>query len=136
MISWPGKITPRMDTEHLASTIDLWPTIASLVGTDCPKDLPGINLTNDDAVQKRSTVFGEQYNHDIADVDDPTRSLEHRWVIDGYWKLIAPDNRNLPDDNTELYDLRHDPNEENDLASSDGQRVESLLSKLNVWWKP
>ena len=136
MISWPGKITPRMDTEHLASTIDLWPTLAGLLGTPHPDDLPGINLTDDAAVKKRSTVFGEQYNHDIASVDEPTRSLENRWVIDGHWKLIAPDPRNRAGAKPELYDLQHDPNEETSLANTDPKRVAELLDKLDTWWKP
>jgi hypothetical protein len=34
-----------------------------------------------------------------------TRSLEHRWAIDGWWKLIAPDPRNRPNAKPELYDL-------------------------------
>ena len=136
MISWPGKIVPRMDTEHLASTIDLWPTLAGLLGTSHPDDLQGINLTDDAAVKERSTIFGEQYNHDIASVDEPTRSLEHRWVIDGYWKLIVPDAHNLPNSMPELYDLQHDPREEKDLAKSDPERVERLNAKLNAWWQP
>ncbi|MGB7324678.1 MAG: sulfatase [Rubripirellula sp.] len=136
MISWPGHITPRMDTEHLASTIDLWPTIAKLLGTKHPDDLSGINLTNEATVANRSTVFGEQYNHDIASVDEPTRSLEHRWVIDGYWKLIAPDPRNLPDAKAELYDLEHDPNEKQDLAAKNPERVADLSKQLDQWWKP
>jgi uncharacterized sulfatase len=31
MISWPGKLKPRLDQEHLASTVDLWPTLAALL---------------------------------------------------------------------------------------------------------
>ena len=88
---------PRRDQEHLASNVDLWPTLAALLKTPTPKGLPGMNLTDARAVARRTRIFGEQYAHNIADVDEPTRSLEHRWVIDGWWKLIVPDPRKRPD---------------------------------------
>ncbi len=125
-----------MDTEHLASTIDLWPTLASLLGTQPPADLSGIDLTNDTAVKARSTIFGEQYNHDIASVDAPTRSLEYRWIIEGNWKLIDPDPRNVPDAIPELYDVYNDPSESQNLADGNPERVINLMKQLDEWWKP
>jgi arylsulfatase A-like enzyme len=136
MISWPAKLKPRMDTEHLASTVDFWPTLAALLQTETPKGLPGINLTDEQAVARRSQVFGEQSSHAIADVDDPNRSLEHRWVIDGWWKLIAPDPRNRPNAKLELYDLKNDPWEKTDLSATQPDRVKSLSKELDQWWTP
>jgi len=136
MISWPGTLKPRMDKEHLASSVDLWPTLAALLKTETPKGLPGINLTDERAVAKREAIFGEQYRHNIADVDQPTRSLENRWVIDGWWKLIAPDPRNHPDAKPELYDLKNDPWEKNNLAPTQPEQVTALAKKLNDWWSP
>ncbi len=136
MISWPARLKPRMDTEHLASTVDLWPTIAALLGTKKPADLPGVNLTDEQAVAQRQRIFGEQYTHNIADVDQPTRSLENRWVIDGWWKLITPDPRNRPDAKPELYDLKNDPSEKKDLSATQPHRVTSLLKETNRWWQP
>ena len=57
-------------------------------------------------------------------------------MIDGWWKLIVPDARNLPDRKPELYDLRTDPWERDDLAIESPKRVKELLGKLDVWWKP
>lgn len=136
MISWPAKLKPRMDSDHLASSIDLWPTLAALLKTDAPKDLPGINLADEAAVTKRERTFGEQYTHNIADVDHPTRSLQHRWVIDGWWKLILADPRNLPNDKPELYNLRDDPWEKKNMAEAEPGRVKDLSAKLDQWWQP
>jgi len=136
MISWPGHLKSQRDKEHLASTIDLWPTLAALLNAPAPKGLPGINLTDTKAVARRTRIFGEQYRHNIANVDEPTRSLETRWIIDGWWKLIVPDLRNVPDNRPELYDLRADPWEKNDLASQSPGRVQKLGGKLDAWWKP
>lgn len=136
MISWPKHVTPRVDTEHLASNIDLWPTLAALLKTELPAGLPGIDLTNDQAVAQRHQIFGEQYAHNIADVDAPTRSLEHRWMIDGWWKLIVPDGLTAPEGKAELYDLKNDPWEKNDLAAAQPEKVAGLTKHLDGWWKP
>jgi arylsulfatase A-like enzyme len=136
MISWPAKLKPRMDTTHLASTLDLWPTLAALLQNDAPKRLPGVNLANESAVAKRSQIFGETYSHDIADVEHPTRSLESRWMINGWWKLIVPDPRNRPNTKPELYDLKNDPWEKMDLSDAQPERVKSLSRQLKKWWTP
>lgn len=135
MISWPGKIKPRMEQIHLASSIDLWPTLAALLKTGTPDGLPGINLTDDAAVTKRASAFGEQYAHNIADVKQPTLSLQTRWVIDGWWKLISPDSHTRPGSQPELYDLKNDPWEKSNLAESDPAKVKALTDQLDRWWK-
>ncbi|TSA33685.1 MAG: sulfatase [Verrucomicrobiaceae bacterium] len=135
MVAWPGKIAPRMDREHLATNLDLWPTLAALLKLPLPSDLPGINLTDETAVAARHIIFGEQYPHNVADVDNPTAGIETRWVIDGWWKLIAPDPINMNGAKAELYDLKNDPWEKVDLADKEPARAAELLKKINAWWK-
>lgn len=136
LISWPGHVKPRRDKEHLASNLDLWPTLAALLKTPTPNGLPGLNLTDARAVARRTRIFGEQYAHNITDVDEPTRSLEHRWVIDGWWKLIVPDPQTQPGEAVGLYNLRDDPWERNDLAATESGRVKKLTQRLDREWKP
>jgi uncharacterized sulfatase len=136
MISWPGKVKPRMDAENLASNLDFWPTLAALLGTESPKGLPGINLTDAAAVAKRKQVFGESSPHSIADVDRPSHHLEHRFMVDGWWKVIAPDPRNLPGAKPELYDLKNDPWEKMNLAEAKPEQLAPLLQHLTQWWSP
>jgi uncharacterized sulfatase len=136
MVSWPARLKPRLDREHLASNVDLWPTLAALLQTPTPKGLPGINLTDAKAVSRRARIHGASFSHNIADVDAPTRSLQTRWVIDGWWKLIVPNPRNRPDAAPELYDLRNDPWETKDCAADAPRRVAALGKRLDAWWKP
>ena len=135
MISWPGRLKPRMDRGHLASNLDLWPTLAGMLNISAPRELPGVDLTSQRAVARRTRLFGEQYSHNVTDVDDPARSLEHRWVIEGWWKLIVPDQRNLAGKSPELYNLRDDPGEKNDLAGNEARRVNKLNARLDAWWR-
>jgi uncharacterized sulfatase len=136
MVCWPGKIAPRMDKEHPASNVDLWPTLAALLHTPTPKNLPGINLTDERSVAERQSVFGGQFSHNVTDVDHPTSNLENRWMIHGWWKLIVPNPRNRPAGKTELYDLQNDPWEKNDLSRKDAGRVQKLRAELDAFWKP
>lgn len=136
MISWPGRVRPGRNAEHLASNVDLWPTLAALLQTPTPNGLPGINLTDTKAVSRRARIYGQSFSHNIADVDEPTRSLQTRWVIDGWWKLIVPDPRNRPGELPELYNLRHDPWETNNLAAASSRRAATLNRRLDAWWKP
>lgn len=136
MVNWRGKVQPRRDQENLASTVDLWPTLASLLKTKTPEGLPGIDLTDSAAVAARRAVYGEQFAHNIANVDAPTQSLEHRWIIEGEWKLIVPDPRNCPDAKPELYQVSRDPGETSDLAAAEPAKVKELSGKLDGWWKP
>lgn len=136
LISWPDHVKPRRDKAHLASTVDLWPTLAALLKIPAPIGLPGLNLTDARAVARRTAVFGEQYAHDVANVDEPTRSVEHRWMIDGWWKLIVPDPRTQPGEAAELYNLRDDPWEQNNLAGKEAGRVRKLSHRLDEAWNP
>ena len=136
LVSWPGRLEPGGDREHLASNLDIWPTLAALLQTPLPRGLPGIDLTDRIAVAKRSSIYGEQYAHNIADVDLPTLSLEHRWIIDGWWKLVSPDPRNIKDKEAELYNLQDDPWEKSNLADKEPERTRSLQRQLDASWTP
>jgi arylsulfatase A-like enzyme len=130
MVSWPGHIAPRRDDTHLASSIDLVPTILDLVGVDIPSMLPGISLVNEAAVDNRHSIFGEIFEHDIVAMDDPEASLMYRWVIDGTYKLIAP-TRRMSREIPQLYNLANDAAEDHDLAAEKPEVVKALLKKLD-----
>ncbi len=101
MVRWPARLTPRFDRETLVSSIDLAPTILAACGVKAPAGLPGENLLQDSAKKPlaRKQLFGEIFDHDVADLQDPTASLQFRWTIQGDWKLILPADGK----NAELY---------------------------------
>jgi putative heme-binding domain-containing protein len=134
MIRWPGKVQPKMDKTHLASSIDLVPTILAAAGLEPTKEMQGINLMDKKAVSDRKAIFGEIFEHDIQDMNDPVASLMYRWVIDGDYKLILPYEKRLPNAKTELFNLEKDPFEKNDLSAEHPELVEKLTEKINDWW--
>lgn len=138
MIKWPGKIAPKMDTKTLTSSIDMMPTILSAVGIDAPQNLPGLDLLplcKNGKEISRDALFGEIYSHDVADLDDPSKSLLYEWCIKGKQKLIQTFPGKLGPYKTihsvvpqgSLYfDLANDPLEENLLKKGPSVLQESL----------
>jgi uncharacterized sulfatase len=135
-VRWPGKVKPQRDDETLASIIDFAPTILDITGAKAPDDLPGLNLTDLDAMKARKSVFVESYTHDIADLEDPSKSLTASAVIDGWWKLIVP-GPVKPDRSFAgvpvtivLYDLKSDPLEKKDVSKKHPEEVARLQALI------
>lgn len=145
MYRWPGKIAPQDRTE-LATSLDIYPTILAAAGADIPDDRPGLNLLPNLKNKKpidRNTIFGESFAHDIADIYNPEASLLYRWVIQGNMKLLLtydgiPGKMKYPPKTFEpqLYDLKKDPFENNNLAKDHPDKVKELTALLNGWYQP
>ncbi len=134
MVRWPGKVKPRQDDVHLASSIDLVPTVLAAVGLKPTPDMQGVNLLDQQAVEKREAIFGEILEHDIQHMTDPVASLRFRWVISGPWKLIVPHASRLPNAAVELFNVVNDPFEKQDLSGQHPALVKQLTAKLDQWW--
>jgi uncharacterized sulfatase len=133
LVRWPGKVAPRVcDTP--VSAIDVAPTVLRAAGIDPPAGMEGVNLRDEKAVAGRPAVFGEVFTHNAVDLHDPASSLRYRWAVEGDWKLIVPDRRNVPDGIVELFDVAHDPGETRNLAAEQQPRVIELLRKLDACW--
>ncbi|QDV25363.1 sulfatase-like hydrolase/transferase [Aureliella helgolandensis] len=134
MVHWPGHVEPRRDETHLASSIDMVPTVLGLLGQPADPELPGINLADSTLVENRDTLYGEILEHDIQSMDDPQSSLMYRWCIEGDMKLVVPENARVPDAEVELYNVVLDPWETKNLAEQQPELVAKLRSKIDAWW--
>ena len=146
MVKWPaGGVKPKLDRQTLVSSIDLVPTILEACDVKAPEGLPGKSLLADARGEKpldRDAIYGEQFAHDIADVDNPEASLRYRWVIEGPWKLLLSYDGKIGRykaihqiDSTEpkLYNLINDPNETKNLAKTHPNIVCRLAKKIEQW---
>jgi arylsulfatase A-like enzyme len=135
LVRWPGAIVPQRRDE-LVSAIDLAPTILRACGVRPPEVMSGVDLVQVAAGKldlKDRPVFGEVYVHSEVELNKPTRSLVHRVVRQGEWKLILPVE---PSSAAELYHITKDPMEEKNLALDHPGRVMNLTRLLDRWWKP
>ncbi len=133
LIKWPGHMKPG-ESDRLAGSIDLAPTILHAVGAKPSKDMPGINLLDPHWVASRNTLYGEVFEHNAIDIAKPAANLQYRWVIEGHWKLIVPNAPNVKGA-PELYDLAKDASEKDNLAAKHPDKVKELTKKLDLWWK-
>lgn len=136
MYSWPGKIEPKMDTTTLAGSIDIAPTILTALGLNPPAEMAGLNALDPAALSQRKYLFSEAYEHDVADVSQPTQSLQYRIAINYPWKLIVPDPRTMPEAEVELFNIQEDPHETRNLAKEETARLTEMARVLDEWWKP
>ena len=137
MFRWPGKIKPA-EYDTLVSSIDIAPTLLSAVGLKPSRDMQGINLLEvmrQDGKTDRDALFGDIYEHDMIDIDDPASSLNYRWCIQGDWKAIFPSSR-LKEEKVELYNITADPFEQQNLVSENPEKARQLLKLTDQWWDP
>ena len=135
LLRQPGTIEARRDETPVSSS-DLFPTILRAAGIEPAKDLPGVDLTRKEVVAARKDVFGEIYTHDLADLNDPAKSLRFRWMVRDGWKIIVPYAANEPDAVVELYQVSTDEHEKTNLAGKEAERVKAMTTVLDAWWKP
>jgi uncharacterized sulfatase len=135
LIRWLGKVAPAK-SPHLASSLDLLPTLLAATGLPPIENLPGINLLDAAAVANRTTLFGECFTHSAVDLNHPARNLRWRWMIEGDWKLLVPAPVNEPAAAVELYNLTADPYEHTNLPSAKPDKVAALRGILDTWWNP
>lgn len=148
MLRWKGKIVPCNDTTSLVSSIDLAPTILEAAGLEATSSMTGASLlgVTEASPLERDVVYGEIFAHDIADIDDPGKSLMYRWCIAKDRKVIqhfdgqtgrfgAIHRHQQGDRSTQLFDVANDPNETKNLAKQQPEEVEKLTVQLDNFFE-
>lgn len=135
MVRWPGKVKPQK-SDALALSIDIAPTILRALGMEPAKEMTGLNLLDEAAVNARKSIQGEIFTHNSMNLEVPSASLRWRWIIQGDYKLIVPHAANEPDSTVELYSILKDETEQKNLAAEQPAVVKSMTETLDAWWKP
>jgi arylsulfatase A len=135
-VMWaPGRIPADTESDQLATSLDLLPTIASLTGSKLPQDrkIDGMDISSllMDPTSKSPREEFIYYNK--------RGGLEG--LRQGNWKLRrrkyrqkkgAPKLENPPDFNFELYNLSEDIGENNNLAKEKPDLVATLNQRLEA----
>jgi arylsulfatase A-like enzyme len=113
-----GPGVPHGASDALAYLYDIYPTVADFAGAKPPADIDGKSL---------APVIGGE-SRGVRDTIFLTYLKCQRAVRRGDWKLIRYPLVNV----TQLFDLKHDPDEMHDLAGDPAEagRVRDLLSLL------
>ena len=122
IVRWPGKISPGSQTDHASAFWDVMPTVAEIVGLEKPQDIDGLSFL--------PALLGEnQVEHDYLYWEFHERGGRQA-MRKGDWKLVQYNVNKDPRNPYELYNLKDDPGEANNLAKSNPKKLEELKDLL------
>ena len=119
IFSGPGIKAGR--TDALVYLLDIFPTVCDLIGADQPAGLDGRSFAavlRGETDRTRESIFNAY-------------GVVQRAYRDDRWKLIRYPHINQ----TQLFDLQHDPDEVHNLAdeTEQSQRIERMLAAMADW---
>ena len=126
LISRPGHVPQNVVNEDLLSQYDFSPTILDYVGIENEREgkLPGKSFAN----LLNGKPFGEDEPVFVMDEYGPTRMIR---TMD--WKYV----HRYSGESNELYDLRNDPDELNNLCEDLNYKdtIQKLFADLETWYQ-
>lgn len=133
IIRWPGHIRAKITETTPVVSMDLLPTLTAIAGLRplAPQDPAapdGIDLSAFLTTGKKPSrdTFFWHYPHYSNQKGFPAGSIRQ-----GDWKLLE----SYDDNHLELYNLRDDPSETQDLARTQPLLTDKLLTRLREWRK-
>lgn len=123
---WPGKIKPASVTNHISAFWDFLPTCCELVGIQTPKGLDGISML--------PTLLGQpnkQRKHEFLYWEFHEQGKKLAVRMDGF-KAVQLNVAKNPNGPIELYNLKTDIGEKNNVADQHPQTVARLQRYMNT----
>jgi len=121
IIEWPAVIQPKV-TRYPASTMDIFPTIVDILGLpndDLLKPIDGISL---------KPIFNTALDRRIKKI--PFSFNDQGALLDNNYKLIVS---SIEKNEFELYNLKNDPFESQNLAAEDPILFEQMKKEFIQW---
>ncbi|QOJ19154.1 MAG: sulfatase [Phycisphaeraceae bacterium] len=135
IVRWPGVTPAGATCEAVTTHVDFFPTTLEAAGAAAPETqtLDGLSivpLLRDPAGQlEREAIYGHFPGYLQGFGEGVWRTTPVGMIRAGDWKLIEF----LEDGRLELYNLREDIGERNDLASTMPEKVRELHAMLIAW---
>ena len=133
-VQWPAAgIGGGRDIDRLAAGIDVAPTLVELADLELPKPIEFdgrslVPLLRDEPGWADGRVHFTQhtqfYVEDKRQMDDPQPYLNSA-VLEERWRLV---------EGKELYDIKADPAQANDIAGDHPEEVARLRAAYGEWW--
>jgi arylsulfatase A-like enzyme len=123
LIKFPSRWKAGTSIDQVVELVDVMPTLAELLGVSVPEYVQGESLMP--LVRGRHESPNGQYSKTAAISRGTIETSRHALRTDEY-KLIF----NILRSDTELYDLKADPGEQNNVAEQMPRRTERLKAQL------
>jgi arylsulfatase A-like enzyme len=125
LVQWRAKVKPGTVSDHVSAFWDFLPTICDILGIEPPEGIDGISFL--------PTLEGKtdaQKIHDYLYWEFHERGGSRALRI-GDWKAIQLNVRNNPESPVELYNLKDDIEERNNLAGRHPEKIERFRKMFN-----
>ncbi len=127
LVSTPGQIG-RIDFHAPTSSIDILPTILSILGKEIPRSLEGNILPGFSDFNSSQPVFSFDSKSTPAKGKLSAFTIAMIW---GIYKIIFYKGYESIEDTYELYDLKNDPEERNNLYGINPLLTKTMVNELN-----
>jgi len=133
IIHWPKGIKAKGELRHQTGhVIDFMPTFLELAKGKYPKTYKEHTILPMEGESLVAT-FNSEKTHDRAIYFE---HVANRGLRDGDWKLVSLGTQKYPfTSDWELYNLKEDRSETNNLANSNPEKVKELAAKWDAWAK-
>ncbi|MFC5051747.1 arylsulfatase [Rubritalea spongiae] len=118
VVKWPAKIKAGSTSDHLCAFWDVLPTLSEIVGVEAPNDIQGISFL------PTLTGEGEQKQHKSLYWEFHERGGRIA-LRQGDWKIVKYDAKSNKG-RWELYNLKDDPSETNNLAKQHPEMLDKM----------
>ncbi len=132
---WPGKISEGAVCDQPITSVDLYPTLLEVAGAKPPPNYPldGVSylkvLTSGGKAKLNRDAMYWHFPGYLGAGKGSWRTLPGSAIRSGDWKLIEY----FEDNRLELYNLRDDLSERNNLAAKMPDKTKELHEKLLAW---
>ena len=118
LLEWPGRIKKATRTSIPVCSSDYVPTVMEILGLKDKTHMDGISLVSliDGKMERRAKPILFQSRNQVA-------------MIDNEWKLYRRGGKGK----FELYNLKEDVGEKNDLSAKHGQQVSEMRKAIQQW---
>lgn len=120
---WPATIKAASRSDYAGLVFDLFPTFIELAGGTPAPDIDAVSLT---PILNGGTITQTRDLYFVRREGGPHAGKSYEAIIRGDWKLM----QNHPFGPLELYNLREDPHETTNLASTRKDVFQELASAL------
>jgi len=134
IVRWPGKVPAnRIEEEAIVSGVDWLPTVCKLAGVTVPKDLKldGEDMSAALLGQSSARTKPLMWEWRFRIAGEPFHQSPQLAIREGPWKLLMNPDRSR----VELYDVKQDLVQLNNLSAKHPDVVERLSKQVLAWQK-